>query len=775
MRKVIILLLVFLVCSYGTLPAAVLAANFTVTVTTPSPLDVTTGERFFVAATVYNTGAATVYNTEAAANVRLRGFTPAGREIAGSEIINLPSGTQRQVWLFGSVWLAGFHELARVEVINEPPAGQPLSISLPNPLLIRATDRATPPAGRALLDVAGVTFSPAVPIPGEPFQVHISVRNAGAAEASNVVVAFDGEKNFEVLDLTNRVSFTSLGSGSQRTASFRIRARTARESNQATLVFSYMSAERQETQEERLNLPLGEVLGQGLGLQVASHTLSEVRPDGSFTLALEIRNEGAAASNVRVTIDGGESVHPATGNSARQRLTHLAPGASGVVYFRLVTEDSLVNYPVEVAFEQAGSSAGSERVLLNLQLAPFLKVKGFTAVPEDNGRDFLLRFRLQNLGNTKAQEISVRLGGEHALPRAGSNLLVLPRLSPGAETELAVMMTTASAEGPYIIPLELNYLSPGGGKFSGSETIAVTAAALGRSVDGGPPRVSLSKYLLSEKQVFGGDTIGLMLHITNNGRREVGNIRVSLGVQQAAGGGEAGGTPSGTVFSPVNSSNSFFIDKIDAGETIIREVSLFVDPNATAKTYTMPVDIEYQEAAGGVVREMVNIPVLQETRLKVLAVSVPPVGAVGQPVPVTADFVNIGKVALKNLLVSIVGDFPTQDATHFVASLEIGQSEFFQGTIIPQGEGRLEGQVVFTYLDATNQEVRLERPFAIDIEQMVPPGPGEFPPGEPLPEDGRSGVSLLWLLAGLPVVACVLWVLRRRARARRGELFDEGL
>ena len=77
---------------------------------------------------------------------------------------------------------------------------------------------------------------------------------------------------------------------------------------------------------------------------------------------------------------------------------------------------------------------------------------------------------------------------------------------------------------------------------------------------------------------------------------------------------------SGTVFSPVNSSNSFFVERIGAKSTYSKTIELYVDPNATAKTYLVPVEILYedQQGTGYNVSEMVNIPVLQESRLQIL-------------------------------------------------------------------------------------------------------------------------------------------------------------
>lgn len=284
----------------------------------------------------------------------------------------------------------------------------------------------------------------------------------------------------------------------------------------------------------------------------------------------------------------------------------------------------------------------------------------------------------------------------------------------------------------------------------------------------GTPRVFLKNYTLSKSSILAGDTFTLTLQIENTSDREVRNLKVSLAAIPSE------NSTSGTVFSPLNSSNSFYVESIKAKSTYTKSINFYVDPNATAKTYLVPVEILYEDRQGKSysVSEMVNIPVLQESRLQVVSVETPPMTAVGEPAPVTAEFVNAGKVALKNLLVTVEGDFHKENASYFLASLEIGQSDFFQAYIIPEAEGLLEGTVVFRYLDNTNQEVVEEWPFQIDVIMMgMPERPEDF-----MPEDQpRSGFNY-WLLAiplvlASAVVGVVLW----RRRVKSGEMFNEEL
>jgi hypothetical protein len=106
-------------------------------------------------------------------------------------------------------------------------------------------------------------------------------------------------------------------------------------------------------------------------------------------------------------------------------------------------------------------------------------------------------------------------------------------------------------------------------------------------------------------------------------------------------------------------------------------------------------------------------------------------------------------------------------------------SDYFQGMIIPQAEGMVTGMVVFTYTDNMNKEVRLERPFELTVQQMDWEKPPDFPPDFPSDEGtsffGRVKSRLIWLLPTMFIAAGGVFIVLRRIRAKRRELFDEEL
>ncbi|MFZ5945345.1 MAG: COG1361 S-layer family protein [Bacillota bacterium] len=325
-----------------------------------------------------------------------------------------------------------------------------------------------------------------------------------------------------------------------------------------------------------------------------------------------------------------------------------------------------------------------------------------------------------------------------------------------------------------------------------TEVLNLPLPKVSLSASGKLPWVIISKYTLSDEQVLAGNTVALRLFVENTNNKDVFNAKVSIVDVQLE-----DNQKGDTVFSPVDSSNTFFIEKIPGKTTVMKEIALYVDPNAQAKTYNVPIEIKYEYDNGqqNTVNERVNIPVTQECKFEILSVDVPPVAAVGQPVPVAAEFVNVGKVALTNFMVNLEGDFTKENAVYYIGNLETGMSDFYQAMAIPQTEGELQGNIVFTYIDNNNKEVRVERPFTIQVESRPEPMPGEAigPDGRPMPIEGKPGMpgspmgpggpqaGLLsklknnWKSLILFVVVLIqgifIWRLRRKAKSN-GEFFD---
>ena len=696
----------------------------------------------------------------------------------------VPENSSTHVSLMGKAYAPGFHRVG-IEVHFEDADMEPIE----REVMINVTD---PPGRepRPRFEVLEVSFNPEVPDITKPFTVNIDLRNVGNEAARDMVAAFIGGTNFGVTTLTNRVQTALVDRGQTTTVSFQIRARDTHDSNEITLNLNY----GEYSQTEVLNLPLPDVTAlpkpDPPNVKISSF---DILPSGEdrLKLSLSVQNTGEEdAENIRISLAGGDRIFP-LGTSSIRRISSLSSGASSSIEYLLSPKGALTNHPLDITIEytdpEGEKITENEKIFISFNLEPELKITGFNIRSRRAEGEFVLNFDLFNSGVSTANDIALRFTGANVFPLAASNLIQLADLAPGQQKAVSLIMKAGAKSEVYTVPIEITYTSAGGYEHKETETITLSAESIGIDPEAdeekkGTPRVMLERHTLSAERIFAGSTFTLALYIRNNADRSVGNIKISLDSIQVTGTGTGGtgGGGGGTVFSPLDgSSSSFFVDEIAAKAQLVKEVTLFVDPSAAAMTYTLPISIEFEDEEGASfsVNESVNIPVLQETRVQVLSVDIPKSASAGQAVPLSMEFANTGRIALNNVLVEIVGDFPKENATYFVPRLEIGMSDFFQGMIIPAEEGTISGNLVLTYLDALNQEVKIEHPFTLTVEPMM-----DMPvdmPLEPMPETGGPLVGLPWITIAiigggmLLMLIVAIFIIKKIRAKRQNDFFNE--
>ena len=300
-----------------------------------------------------------------------------------------------------------------------------------------------------------------------------------------------------------------------------------------------------------------------------------------------------------------------------------------------------------------------------------------------------------------------------------------------------------------------------------------------QSANGREPKVIIQRYSVNPDKVLAGNNVTLSLYIENTNNLPVNNVSIQLDVptETSSTGGSVSG---GTVFSPINSSNTFYIDRIEGKEVAVKNINMYVDPNASAKTYIVPVNISYEgkDGASYEASDNVNIPVGQESKVDIISTNVQSNGNVGEPLSIAMEFVNIGKVNLTNFKGSLDGDIPGKgENVYYIGNFNVGDSDEYSAMIYPEAEGTLSGNIRISYIDGDNQEVIIDEPFtseigpAIDYSAMMEP---EMPMPEPEPTFvDKLKSNLLTIIIGIVAIAegAVLFKSKRKAKAEE-ELID---
>ena len=285
------------------------------------------------------------------------------------------------------------------------------------------------------------------------------------------------------------------------------------------------------------------------------------------------------------------------------------------------------------------------------------------------------------------------------------------------------------------------------------------------------PHIIVSQYDYGTTQVSAGQVIDLNLSFENTSTQyDLDNIVMKIT------------TPDG--FSITSSSNTYHFDHLDVGESISKTISMQANPNAEAQSYAINIEFSFQYIANdtrksGESSESISIPVTQPDRFSVDEIQVPTSLYVGDEYNRSINFVNKGKTQVYNVTAELRGNMQNSGERSFIGNVTSGAEESADFYVTPTEAGKMEGEVVISYEDASMNVREVTRPFTIMVEEMPYVDPGiDFPVVDPQPTEEPSlftvqNVVLFVVAAGVAGATGYMTVLK--IKAKRSEFDDEDL
>lgn len=281
------------------------------------------------------------------------------------------------------------------------------------------------------------------------------------------------------------------------------------------------------------------------------------------------------------------------------------------------------------------------------------------------------------------------------------------------------------------------------------------------------PKLIIDNYSLQPKMVEAGKEFTLNMSFYNtNSTYSVRNIKISLN-NETGGSGTNGENVGGSVFIPVGSSNTFYINSIAPGKTASKSIKMSVVPNAQAQNYVITANFEYEDKNGNefTANEIIGIPVVQQAKVSFGEVATNP-GMAGEPATIDMDFFNTGKDTLSNFMVSVQGDGFSVDngGNYFVGNFAPGASDHFSSTIIPTESGTIKGKLVITYEDSTGETHTEEKDFSMEAQEM---DEGTMVPDDEMDQGASSMGALPFILGGLLLIAIIAGIIVKKKRDKK--------
>lgn len=530
--------------------------------------------------------------------------------------------------------------------------------------------------------------------------------------------------------------------------------------------------------------------------------LGEISPGQNFDLVFEVYNPGnAPAKNIKLSLDGltAEGVNMATGLNT-QDITVLPPKSSSTVVYSLTTPASAIGgkFPLTLKYTFNGKTPtdgdttapqqGEYQFSIDLKkssMAPSTLIFEKIDFPKATfGKNAFLNigFTLKNIGKFKAQNINIAALSKEITglsPKSASNIVV-PEMAPGESREFnfSFQTTNAISTQNYPVDITVTYVDDSTTKEAHTitQTVGVNAVnweeeeAKNKDKPSSVPKLIIEKYSFDKDSIYAGTDFNLNLVLYNtSSKKTIKNIKIFL-TSETLQSNDQTKVSSASVFTPIESSNTFFIDSIAPKQKVEKTIKLSTSRDTVAKTYTLTANIEYEDEQSKpyTSSEIIGIPVYQDAQLKIGEIIVDPEFQVGMPGMVSVEFYNTGKVTLSNFMVSFEGKgLKTDSPNYYKGNFAVGTSDTFSVYVSPESAENNSGKITFTYEDSTGLEHKEEKEFTLNVVEM--PMPSEDEMLDKPPENG-GGSFLKPLIIGIAIVAAVvLFIIFRRHKKKKSE------
>lgn len=508
----------------------------------------------------------------------------------------------------------------------------------------------------------------------------------------------------------------------------------------------------------------------------------KTKPEGGFssgqenTLILELFNNGSSLiknAEVGLTMPDGLSLDNASNST---NLGYISVGSRRTVSFPITVDDDAKSKTYGITVKITGLNYGNDAV--SLEKTFYIPVNGsggslrnaeinITGVPSQvSGQDeFTLSFEVKNPSNSALKDVRVNVDVPEGLLNKTRSTFIESAIPAKSSKNYSVTMFAADGAKEKAYPIKIS-LSSSASTEDTEAVIQYASVYVSGAAGEKTPQLMVDNYSYGGTFVQAGDEFILDLGLYNtSGSHTISNIKVTVSSEDGS-------------FIPVNSSNSFYIDKLGKKERTDKAMHFIVKPAAEQKTTPLTVDMSYEDAAGNsfTSKDTISIPVMQETKLEVDDIIAPPELYAGMQSGVSVQFYNMGKTTLNNLRVTAEGDFDTPESTsYFVGNMESGKSDTYDFSFIPRQGGTMEGKVIFTYEDASGNTQVFERPFSFQVMDAMPASNEGAPPKDDAA--GSGGINkarvILAILILLVSVGIFAWRKIRKKKMNRELEIDE--
>ncbi|MBS4960716.1 MAG: hypothetical protein KHZ62_07875 [Clostridiales bacterium] len=400
-------------------------------------------------------------------------------------------------------------------------------------------------------------------------------------------------------------------------------------------------------------------------------------------------------------------------------------------------------------------------------------------------QNFNISFDLTNHGDRTAENIRITAKAADGVVPKSTSVKTLRTLEPGKSTPFTYTFaaTASSKSQNYSIEFAVEYED--GTKKDGANNIVTFSQFAGVNVsnpdndeDGdekeSKPKIIVSEYTCDPLIVQAGEEFDLsMTFLNTHAVKSVKNVKMFLTLAEET---SSDTEKTGNIFTPVDSSNTFYFDSIAPKSTAVKQLRLYVVPDAQPKTYTLTVNFEYEDDEKNeyTATELLGINVKQSTKVETGDIFVPETAEAGMPITVSFDFYNTGKVTVNNFMIRMEGQNvdPAKASTYY-GNIESGNQDYFETTFTPLSEGDANVDIILSYDDPDGEHKEIKNSYQLTVLPMpsmddMSDMPMEPEPVNPLVKYGKIAGIVIAVLAVLFIAGMII---RKKIKAKKEHAF----
>ena len=711
---------------------------------TPSSFTIKPGESTMFDVTVYNSGAAiTDLSVQSG-----YGAIDTNVGVLGATNLGTAASTTMRIQLYADKAYAGQSSLEGLIVFSFKDGGtdKTENIRIPVTVLDNPPEpTATPTPDAEKPDVRMVQPSAFVPMTaGKLSKVDITLRNVSSFAASNVQVYPLANKDF-TLNMEELKSF-NLSARGEKSFVLSVTPDKSVKAGDYEVEFEYTyqnNLKTVTTGKGTIYVKVSEDISAPADIQMAMGGFAvnpaKIVAGDTFTLSANVLNQSAVQVNgVRVKLTGLASDGVSIANATTSlTLGTLASKTSQAVSYTLTTNNKMKTGSYAVILELSYMDEKGVTVTDSFPYYVSVVAKDDTVDEDDTraqleitsisrptqafgvGQTITISATVKNTGDGTAKNVKLSADPEADILPQTANIQIINKLAPGESQTLTYTFaaTDKAKSRNHNIGFTLNYET---GESAGAtdtvlQYVGVTVSnpeaddkddeTISKSV----PKIIVSNYVVEPLIVMAGKEFDLDLtYMNTHSTKGVYNIKVTAQVIGTS-------TEKGNVFTPVGSSNTFYIESIDPKEETTQHLRMYTVPDAQPKNYILTVRFEYEDEDGNALTatEEVGINVQQVTNLMLGEVYLPSEVYLNNSVYVSFTLQNRGAVNLRNMKVKMEGEgIDATGSEVIIGNFNAGAYDYYDGNFFPTAEGLQEVRIVITYdNDMMEPQERIETYF----------------------------------------------------------------